>query len=95
MFRRLHDGAQPDATVMVDGVPVPCFTGEPVAAVLLRLDSMHARRTPSGARRGPHCMIGACFDCLVIADGGPSRRSCLLPVRDGMQITRHPGRRAL
>jgi hypothetical protein len=95
MFRKLPDSAPLDATVIVDGVPVRCTAGEPVAALLLRLDGMNARLTETGAARGPHCMIGVCFDCIVIADDGPTRRSCLLPARDGMRITRHPGRRAL
>jgi hypothetical protein len=92
MFTRAPAAPPPDAVITVDGVAVACRRGEPVATVLLRLDSMRARVTPSGAPRGPYCLIGACFECLVIADGGVTRRACLLTARDGMRIERHPGR---
>jgi D-hydroxyproline dehydrogenase subunit gamma len=36
-------------------------------------------------------MMGVCFECLVEIDGVPARQSCLIPVRDGMQINRQQG----
>ena len=40
------------------------------------------RREP----RGLFCGIGVCFDCLVVIDGQPGRRACMIEVRDGMHV---------
>jgi hypothetical protein len=54
------------------------------------------RTTPViGSRRGPWCMIGACFDCLVTIDGAPNQQACMVVVSDGMQIERQLGARDL
>ncbi|WP_432612877.1 (2Fe-2S)-binding protein [Litoreibacter halocynthiae] len=61
-------------------------TGENLAAALLVAGIMPFRQTPvSGAPRGPFCMMGACFDCLVEIDG-VTRQACMLAVTDGMEI---------
>ncbi len=44
------------------------------------------RRTPSGAPRGLHCGMGACFDCVVTIDGRIGQRACMTRVADGMQV---------
>ncbi|WP_255007456.1 (2Fe-2S)-binding protein [Roseovarius sp. M141] len=61
--------------------------GENLAGALLVAGVMPFRHTPvSGAPRGPFCMMGACFDCLVEIDG-VTRQACMLQVTDGMEIT--------
>jgi predicted molibdopterin-dependent oxidoreductase YjgC len=30
--------------------------------------------------------MGVCFECLVMVDGQPGQRACLVPVRPGMQV---------
>jgi aerobic-type carbon monoxide dehydrogenase small subunit (CoxS/CutS family) len=37
------------------------------------------------------CGIGVCFDCLVVADGRPNQRACLLPARPGLEVTTQEG----
>ena len=60
--------------------------GENLAAALLVAGIMPFRRTPvSGAPRGPFCMMGACFDCLVEIDG-VTRQACMLTVTEDMAI---------
>ncbi len=60
--------------------------GENLAAALLVAGVMPFRRTPvSGAPRGPFCMMGACFDCLVKIDG-VTRQACMLTVAEGLEI---------
>ena len=49
----------------------------------------------SGASRGPYCMMGVCFDCLMVIDGVGSRQACLVQVREGMRIETQRGRRAV
>ncbi|HDR9482434.1 TPA: (2Fe-2S)-binding protein [Burkholderia aenigmatica] len=70
--------------------------GVTVAAALLAAGVSRFRATPvSGAPRAPYCMMGACFDCLVEIDGVPARQSCMVEVRDGMQVRSQEGARDL
>ena len=60
-----------------------------VAAAMLEAGVQACRATPvSGLPRGPFCMMGVCFDCLVEIDGVPNQQGCMVQVRDGMRI--HP-----
>jgi D-hydroxyproline dehydrogenase subunit gamma len=96
MFRKLHEFGAEAVTVHIDGVPVAAETGESVAAVLLRQDSLWSRTTPvTRSRRAPYCMIGVCFDCLARVDGVASVQTCLTPVHDGMRVERQQGKRNL
>ncbi|SAK80638.1 (2Fe-2S)-binding protein [Caballeronia ptereochthonis] len=58
-----------------------------VAAALLEGGAPACRTTPvSGVPRGPFCMMGVCFDCLVEIDGVPNMQACMTRVRDGMRV---------
>ena len=95
-FRRLADGARRAVTIHFDGQPVQAREGESVAAALLAGGHAVTRTTPGGAEpRGPYCMMGACFDCLVEIDGVANMQGCMTPVRDGMQVRPMPGARGL
>jgi len=93
MFKRLDAvaGQAPGATVRIDinGVPVQCRAGDSVAAALLASGHDACRDTVvGGVPRGPYCMMGVCYDCLVTIDGQPNRQACMTPVRDGMRVQR-------
>lgn len=94
MFRRL---SQPDRAMLrltVDGRAITACAGDSVAAALLSAGILACRTTPvSGAPRGPYCMMGVCFECLVVIDGIGSRQACLTPVHDGMAIETQQGKR--
>ena len=91
MFRRIGPSGPPVA-LTVDGKPVAAAVGDSVAAAMLLADHLGFRQTAiDGSDRGPHCMIGTCFDCLVEIDGVPNRQACLTPVRDGMAVRRQLG----
>jgi len=63
------------------------YEGETIAAVLLATGRRGFRRTRGrGALRGLFCGIGVCFDCLVHVEDRGTVRSCLTPVRPGMQV---------
>ena len=95
MFRRLPEAA-PTLTIRVDGKAVPARAGESVAAAMLAAGLARFRDTPvSGAARGPLCMMGVCFDCLVTIDGVGSRQACLETVREGMSVETQSGARSL
>lgn len=94
MFRRLPDAAVATVSITVDGLTVSARAGDTVAAALLGA-SLGAFRTTgvSGVSRGPYCLMGVCFDCLVAIDGVGSRQACLVQVRDGMRVETQRGRR--
>ncbi|MHB1217116.1 MAG: (2Fe-2S)-binding protein [Alphaproteobacteria bacterium] len=97
MYRRLPSadgGARLRLTI--DGVAVEVRPGETVAAALFLAGHKAGRTTPvSGAERGPYCMMGVCFDCLVEIDGEGNRQACMIEARDGMAVTRQMGARVL
>jgi succinate dehydrogenase/fumarate reductase-like Fe-S protein len=65
-----------------------------VAAALFAAGVQACRDTAvSGAARGPFCMMGVCYDCLVRIDGRPNQQACMTPVRDGMTVQRQLGAR--
>jgi len=88
-FRNLApNGAR--VPVRFDGQELLLLDGVNLAAALLEVGVSQFRRSPvSGAARGPFCMMGACFDCLVVLDG-VTRQACMLTVAAGMEIT--PGK---
>ena len=94
MFRRLPDAGRADVTVTIDGTPARVRADDTVAAALLAASDAPCRTTPvGGTPRAPYCMMGVCFDCLVVIDGVGNRQACLTPVRDGMVVERQRGRR--
>jgi len=95
MFQKSREGTEL-FEVYVDGERVVVEAGETVAAVLLRTAPHFARTTAvKGGRRAPYCMMGVCFDCLASIDGVASVQSCLVEVRQGMQIKRQMGRKEI
>lgn len=95
MFRLMRDakgGARLSFTF--DGKPLTGRDGDTVAASLLANGITACRETPvSDTPRAPYCMMGVCFDCLVVIDGVGNRQGCLVPLREGMRIETQHGRR--
>ena len=91
MFRRLAQsdaGARP-VTVRFEGREIAAREGESLAAALLGAGEAVFRHSPvSDAPRGPFCMMGACFDCLVEIDGLPGQQACMTVVREDMEVRR-------
>jgi predicted molibdopterin-dependent oxidoreductase YjgC len=91
-FRRLPQAREKTVTLLLEGRPVTARAGESVAAALLAAGVAFTRTTPvNGAPRSPFCLMGACFDCLMVIDGVPDRQACMTTVRDGMVVTRQHG----
>lgn len=96
MFRKLPDAIRRTVNVLVEGQPVSVNAGESVAAAALLAGIGSTRNSAvSGEPRAPYCMMGVCFECLMVIDGVASRQACLVPVREGMRIARQDGRRGL
>lgn len=83
-------------TLRFDGEALEARAGDTVAAALLAAGQSTFRQTAvSGSDRGPFCMMGACFDCLVEIDGEPNRQACMTLVEDGMSVRPMSGTRSL
>ncbi|HXV84551.1 MAG TPA: (2Fe-2S)-binding protein [Candidatus Binatia bacterium] len=94
MFRRLPNATGETAPVTIDGTAFMARVGDTVAAALLLAGRTDCRQTGlSGVARGPYCMMGVCFDCLVTIDGIENRQGCLVIVRPGMRIETQRGKR--
>lgn len=97
MFKPLEDSA-PTTTVpfLMDGRAVQAQPGEMLATALLRAGVDRFRETPvSGSPRGPLCLMGVCFDCLVQVNGRPNVQACMTPVEAGMVVQWQRGARSL
>ncbi|WP_232830707.1 (2Fe-2S)-binding protein [Tropicimonas sp. IMCC34011] len=82
-----RNASDPEVTVTVDGTGYDMREGENLAAELLRLGMSVTRRTPvSGAPRGPFCMMGACYDCLVEIEGA-RLQACRIKVTADLRIS--------
>ena len=82
----------PTVRITLDGQPLEAAAGISVAAAVL--GHAHAGHTGAhpvdGSPRAPYCLMGVCFECLMEIDGEPNVQSCLVAVRDGMTVGRHP-----
>ncbi|HET6561631.1 MAG TPA: (2Fe-2S)-binding protein [Marmoricola sp.] len=84
--------APPGSTFTFDGRPVPFVDGQSVGAALTAVGVRSWRTTRfEGRPRGLFCGIGVCFDCLVVADGRPNHRACLLLATHGLAVTSQEG----
>ena len=94
MFKRLDHTHEPDVTITIENRQVKVPANDSVAAAMLASGVVTARITPiSSAQRGPYCMMGICFECLVEIDGVPNQQACQTQVRDGMHVTVQRGLR--
>jgi len=87
------DGEQTkQVTICFEGKMMQAPEGVSVAAALLANGVRHFKSSIVGQMpRAPYCMMGVCFECLVEIDDMPARQSCLITVREGMQIRRQLG----
>lgn len=77
----------PVITIEFCGTPVQVTQGQNLAAALLSAGFTTLRHTPtSGAPRGPFCMMGACYECLVVVDGRQVQ-ACQTLTTAGQRIT--------
>lgn len=71
----------------MDGVEVEACEDEPIAAALVAAGTKVFRTTRKRDEpRRVFCAVGRCTDCIMTVDGQPNVRTCITPVRDGMEI---------
>ncbi|MFA6858001.1 MAG: (2Fe-2S)-binding protein [Treponema sp.] len=71
----------------LDGKAMEGYEGEPIAAALKAAGIMIHRYTAKQHKpRGIFCAIGRCTDCVMIVDGKPNIRTCVTPLKEGMEV---------
>lgn len=77
----------PLVTFYYNGKPMEGYEGEPVAVALKAAGVMVHRYTRKRHEpRGIFCAIGRCTDCVMVVDGSPNIRTCVTPLRAGMDV---------
>lgn len=85
MFRPI-DPDPSNITIYIDGSPCPAREGDSVATILLKEGHAALHSAPNGTPRGPYCMMGVCFDCMITLEDGRVEQACQIYARDGMRV---------
>ena len=74
-------------TFTYDGTPITGYEGEPIAIALEAAGIMIHRYTKKNHEpRGIFCAIGRCTGCVMVVDGKPNVRTCITPLKEGMDV---------
>lgn len=74
-------------TFTYDGKEMTGFEGEPIAMALKANGVMvHRYTAKKHLPRGIFCAIGRCTDCVMVVDGEPNVRTCMTPLKEGMDV---------
>ena len=88
MFRPVMTKTGKPVAFQFEDEIITAIDGDNVAAALLEAGKIQFRTAKKRDMRGPYCMMGVCFECLVEIDGRPNQQACQAMIRDGMQIRR-------
>ncbi len=76
------------STFTFDGQLIPFAEGQSVGAALVAAGTYSWRTTrDKGRPRGIFCGIGVCYDCLIMLEGVPNQRACLIAATPGMVLS--------
>ena len=88
MFKKQYESHE-TVCIIFEGENLDVEKGQTVAsALLVGCNKVFRSSVASGQPRGPYCMMGVCFECLIEIDGIPNQRACMIPVREAMKIKR-------
>ena len=88
MFKKQFESHE-TVCIIFEGKNLDVEKGQTVASALMVGGNKIFRSSAvSGQPRGPYCMMGVCFECLIEIDGIPNQRACMIPVREAMKIKR-------
>lgn len=87
MFKRLDPSPEKLVMITINGQSYSVPANETVAAVVTACGISPTRTTAvSGAPRAPFCLMGVCYECLMVIDGQPNQRACKTQVAEGMTV---------
>ena len=71
----------------LDGKEMYGYEGYTIAAALMSAGvTTHRHTRKKGTPRGIFCAIGRCTDCVMVVDGQINVRTCITPLKEGMQV---------
>jgi len=92
MFKQLPGDKVSNVGIFLNGQALQVAQGISVAAAVLSNNQRSTRTTPVyGSPRAPFCMMGVCYDCLMVIDGKANQRACAMTVEEGMCIDSQQG----
>ena len=92
MFTQLPNSQIETVEVILNGQKIETPADITVAALSLIQGLRFTRTTPiSVAKRSPFCMMGVCYECLMVIDGMSNQRACVTTVKNGMRIDTQQG----
>ncbi|MCL1994485.1 MAG: (2Fe-2S)-binding protein [Spirochaetes bacterium] len=76
-----------------DGREIEAYASETIAAALHAAGVKELGKSQTLHRhRGLFCAIGNCSSCLMVVDGQPNIRACVVKVRPGMKVETQKGK---
>ncbi len=93
MFQDIsHRPQKTMVSLSLDNESITVPAGYTVAAAILIQQRRQNRTSPvSGAPRGPFCLMGGCFECLVEINGVNNQQACMTEVKEGMRVRSQQG----
>ena len=92
MFKQLPIKDIESLEVFLNDQKVLVPQGTTVAAMVLAQGVSVTRTTAvSGSPRAPFCMMGVCYDCLMVIDGKANQRACVTYVKQDMRVATQKG----
>ncbi|NSX89031.1 MULTISPECIES: (2Fe-2S)-binding protein [Agrobacterium] len=92
MFKHIAGLSAAELTFSFEGHVLRARKGDTVASALLLASEQVTRNTSvSGSPRGPYCLMGVCFECLVEINGVPNRQACMTILEEGMAVRKQRG----
>lgn len=87
MFKRIQPELKNPISIEFEDQTITVEKGETVATALMLAGKKVFRQSiVSHQDRGPFCLMGVCFECLVEIDGISNRQACMTEAEDGMKI---------
>ena len=81
------------AQFFFNGKEIEGYTNETIASALHAAGIKELAKSPNLHRpRGLFCAIGNCSSCLMVVDGKPNIRVCVVKVRPGIKVEVQQGK---
>ena len=89
MFRKIKKQEEKTISFYFENEKIKAYEGETIASALLRSGIISFRKDLDKKPRGPFCMMGTCFECLVNVDNFESQQACQLLVKQNISVKIH------
>ena len=85
-MRRLQTTNVQTVEFTFEGKTYQAYEGDSIAAALLANGITKSKKVYASDKcRGPFCMMGVCYECVVLIDN-KSVQGCMNPIKEGMNI---------